>query len=342
MTPRSEPFGASRLERIVVLTSSYPAYDGDPSGHFVATEVEALRAAGHDVTVLAAAPAGGAQSARGVEWLEAGSAFGWPGAPSRLRERPERLLSALGFVVRAWRALARHRDATRVIAHFVVPCGWPIAAFAAPPGAALEVVLHGSDARLVARLPRALRAHVARCLRGTELRAVSAELARVAGDALGAEVAARLRVAPVPLDVSGARARDATRDELGVGPGERLVVVVGRLVADKRVGVALEALRLAGGCRVVVIGDGPELEALRRAYPEVELVGRVARPRALALIAAADALVSASRFEGAPSVVREARALGTPVVAVEAGDLAAWAENDAGLVVIPAPARGAA
>ena len=57
-------------------------------------------------------------------------------------------------------------------------------------------------------------------------------------------------------------------------------------------------------------------------------------PRHLRWIAAADVLVSASAHEGAPSVVREARALGVPVVAVSAGDLAQWAERDAGLLLV--------
>jgi len=45
-------------------------------------------------------------------------------------------------------------------------------------------------------------------------------------------------------------------------------------------------------------------------------------------------LGSASALEGAPSVVREARALGVPVVAVAAGDLAEWAKDDAGVLLV--------
>jgi glycosyltransferase involved in cell wall biosynthesis len=47
-------------------------------------------------------------------------------------------------------------------------------------------------------------------------------------------------------------------------------------------------------------------------------------------------LVSASRHEGSPLVVREARALGVPVVACPSGDLEQWARDDAGLWVLPA------
>jgi teichuronic acid biosynthesis glycosyltransferase TuaC len=51
-------------------------------------------------------------------------------------------------------------------------------------------------------------------------------------------------------------------------------------------------------------------------------------------MAAADVLVSASREEGAPTVVREARALGVPVVAVPCGDLATWAAADPGIALV--------
>ncbi|HEX3855482.1 MAG TPA: glycosyltransferase, partial [Polyangiaceae bacterium] len=84
----------------------------------------------------------------------------------------------------------------------------------------------------------------------------------------------------------------------------------------------------------VVVGDGPELETLRREFPAAHFTGRVARPEALTYIAAADVLASASAEEGAPSVVREARALGVKVVAVAAGDLAQWAKTDPGLLLV--------
>ena len=57
-------------------------------------------------------------------------------------------------------------------------------------------------------------------------------------------------------------------------------------------------------------------------------------PETLAWIAAADLLVSASRDEGAPTVVREARLLGTPVLAARAGDVERWAAQDPGITLL--------
>ena len=55
------------------------------------------------------------------------------------------------------------------------------------------------------------------------------------------------------------------------------------------------------------------------------------RPQALAWIAGADKLVHLSEAEGAPTVIREARALGVPVLATPVGDVPLWAASDAGI-----------
>jgi glycosyltransferase involved in cell wall biosynthesis len=332
------PGPASPPERVVVLTTSYPASRGDPSGHFVASEVSALRADGHHVTVIAPRPAGERGEGDDVSWVEAGSAFGWPGVMSRLRERPLRALSVLAFALRARRALARQGQVDRVIAHFAVPSAWPIASHR--EHGTLEVVVHGSDARLIARLPGFVRRRIARSLRAAQVRTVSEELRRELGRALGPDLAARASVRPPRLELCIAPTRAAARRELGIGDGERLVVVAGRLVPGKRTHVALGALRLLPDVRMVLVGDGPERARLEQEFPEAELCGLVPRERALSWLAAADAVLSASLEEGSPSVVREARALGTPVVALACGDLEQQAACDPGLFVVRLRATG--
>ena len=69
-------------------------------------------------------------------------------------------------------------------------------------------------------------------------------------------------------------------------------------------------------------------------FPEATFVGQLPRAVALEWLAAADVLVSASREEGAPTVVREARALDVPVVARASGDLELWSREDPELFVI--------
>jgi glycosyltransferase involved in cell wall biosynthesis len=285
------------------------------------------------VTVLAPRVAGArASSDVDVRWVEAGDAFGWPGALARLRERPQRALHLARFVLAARRELSRLERVDRLVAHFVIPSAWPIAPRATR--VPLEVVAHGSDVRLLERLPGFVRRRLAQRLVAAEIRCVSEELRGHLGRALGADIGARARVQPAALELTEPRDRSETRRELGLERDRWLVVIVGRLLAEKRVDVALGALRLVPRAVAVVIGDGPERARLEAAFPEARFLGRVARPRALDLIAAADVLLSTSELEGAPSVVREARALGTRVVASSAGDLHAWSRTDAGLCVL--------
>jgi glycosyltransferase involved in cell wall biosynthesis len=321
-----------------VITTSYPSHADDPSGHFVRAEAHALARAGWRVTVLAPA-VGGARArpaaARGaidLRWLPAGDAFGPPGALARLSRRPWRAFGAERFVRAARRELRTLGDATRVVAHFIVPSAFPIAAFTgAPP---VEVVVHGSDLALLEVLPGFVRRRIAERLEGASFRCVSEDLRARLGRALRAEFAERARVAPSPIELDRAPTRSIARRELGVQPEERLLVVVGRLLPFKGGESALRAARLVPRARVVVVGEGPERARLERSYPEAVFTGAVPRSRAVAWIAAADVLLSASEREGAPTVVREARALGTRVVALPAGDLASWARSDPGLTVV--------
>jgi glycosyltransferase involved in cell wall biosynthesis len=157
-------------------------------------------------------------------------------------------------------------------------------------------------------------------------------------EALCREADARLeeasRVELPPLDLSLAPSRSSARSMLGIARAERLAVIVSRLVADKRVDLALAAANGVGFDQVVVVGDGPERQRLQRAFPSATFLGKLPRAGALAWLSAADVLVSASPAEGAPTVIREARALGVPVVAVAAGDLRRWAALDPKIHVV--------
>jgi glycosyltransferase involved in cell wall biosynthesis len=323
--------------RIAIVTTSYPCEPSDPSGHFVAAEATALARAGNQVVVITAQGVAAEQTpiTAGLEVvrLAAGDAVGWPGILARLRQRPARALALLGWILRARRTLDERGPFDRTIAHFLLPSAFPLAA-SLPSLRQLEVVVHGSDARLCARLPRLARLAIRATLlrQNTHFRCSSYDVARTLEAAL--ELAAgSAEVATPLLDLDAVPDRGRARMLLALEPALPLAVIVGRLVPGKRVGDALSATRLISGLRTVVVGDGPELERLQHDFPEALFVGRVPRPQALTWIAAADVLVSASRDEGAPSVVREARALGVPVAARPAGDLELWARTDPGLFV---------
>jgi glycosyltransferase involved in cell wall biosynthesis len=271
--------------------------------------------------------------------LGGGSAFGFPGALPRMRRAPWRALAASAFVLRATRELRRLPEPEAVVAHFAVPCGFPIATRARyGAGTRLEIVLHGSDARLLARLPGRESVLNELLRSGASLRFVSNELRNLVMLAtplrMRQQVMERSRVEPCAIDVEGVPARAEARRALGL-PGDRtLAVVIARLIPQKQVEIALAACARMPKLDCIVVGDGPERAALMRRFPAVRFVGHVERPRALAYLSAANVLVSASRQEGAPTAVREARALGTDVVSFAAGDLELWAQRDPGLHIV--------
>jgi glycosyltransferase involved in cell wall biosynthesis len=293
--------------RVALVTTSYPAYEGDPSGHFVQAEARELERQGHAVVVVRP---------------EAGGAFGWPGVVARMRERPWRAVDAMRWVASARREVAG-LNVGRVVAHWALPCAWPVAV--AAPGAELEIVSHGGDVRLLAALPSPFRQRVVAGLarRARAWRFVSDRLLGTLMDALApatrarVEAIAQVRAASLEeLDVRAAVAQ--RRLELGA---KRVAVSVGRLVPAKRVDRAIE--HVAAGCGVdalVVVGDGPERESLerlaRRRGVTAHFVGTVPRQEALTWIGAAEYVIHASRAEGLSTVVREAEALGVPVVAL--------------------------
>lgn len=104
-------------------------------------------------------------------------------------------------------------------------------------------------------------------------------------------------------------------------PGVRRFVAVGRLERVKRFDLLIDFAmkeKANGPLEIRLIGDGSQRESLAHAYSEagvgdiITLAGALDNP--YGEIAAADALVTTSATEGDPLVVREARALGIPVI----------------------------
>lgn len=91
-----------------------------------------------------------------------------------------------------------------------------------------------------------------------------------------------------------------------------IFVNVGRVAVEKNIGTFL-GLDLPGS--KVVVGDGPQLEDLKRRHPEVTFVGAKHGPELAAHFAAADVFVFPSLTDTFGLVLLEAAAAGTPVAA---------------------------
>jgi glycosyltransferase involved in cell wall biosynthesis len=214
--------------KLTVVTTSYPRWDGDAAGRFVADAVERVREHA-DVEVVSA------QSFRHY-----GIAYGH-GVLGNLKQRP--WLAALvpmmlaSFVRAAQEAAV---DADLVHAHWL-PAGW----VASRTGKPFVVTLHGTDVELARRVPRLARAVFARA---AAVVAVSNAIA-TAARALGAR---NVEVIPNGIELP---ATPATETE------PPYVLYAGRLSKEKGV---LELAEASRGLPLVVVGDGP----LRKRFPD--------------------------------------------------------------------------
>lgn len=316
--------------RIGLLTTSFPRYAGDYAGSFVGDRVEQLLAQGHAVEVLAAGDSDRQPWLTGAEitllWTGSELFYGM-GAPERLEMGGGAWISAVRFFAALSAATrARAADWDLIESHWLVPCA--LAASTAAPDRPRRAWAHSGDVALLERLPlgRTMARRLARD--ETDLRFVSAELQARFGRLVGRTVGT---VAPLALPESsfapGPRPDEALRARLRLTLPTALSV--GRLVPIKGHARLLHgaALAAAGGHRVevVILGDGPERDRLvglaSRLGVRLRLPGFVPRREVADWMRAADLLLLPSvqlpngRTEGAPTVLREAAAVGLPALA---------------------------
>lgn len=130
-----------------------------------------------------------------------------------------------------------------------------------------------------------------------------------------------------------ARRTPAFRERLGLRADVPVVLSVGRLAAEKNLGLLLEAWwrLVAGGteAQLVLVGTGPlreEIEAARP--PQVTLAGVLTGDALGEAFASADLFAFPSSTETFGNVLLEAMASGLPSLAVRAGGVLDFAEHD--------------
>lgn len=230
---------------------------------------------------------------------------------------------APGAVVGGRRALAGVLDDVAVVHAHGLKAGWLAASLRGRPPLVVSVHNLVQGDSVPSRALRVLEGRLA--ARADRVVATSGEVARRYTGLPGAD-----RVVVVPPGGPPPRPRrppEQVRADLGLSPGERLLVTAARLHPQKGLDVLLVALdRLrhrVGAVRAVVLGEGPLEDDLRRQAAQLGLDGIVvfggARPEVADELAAADVVVVSSRWESGPLVVFEALALGRPVVTTAVG-----------------------
>lgn len=314
---------------VVMVTTSYPRFEGDFAGHFVASLASALVQQGARVTVIAPHAPGLAPEqerdgvrVRFVRYARDESerlAYG-DGIVPNLRRDP-RLFLRIPQLARAMRRVLAEESRAADVVHV----HWaPTALLSGARSCETPVVLslHGSDVTL------ARRGSVFRGLLSAAVRAAHHVIVVAASQSA---VLSTLGVAPDRQSVipSGVPVELTQRPRPGRSGSATVFAFVGRLVQSKGVLELLDAFSAASSAdaclRLEIAGKGPlagQIEDLIRArdlQDRVTMHGEVSHEAALELIAASDALVLPSHGEGSPLVVTEALALGTPVIGTPVG-----------------------
>ena len=190
-----------------------------------------------------------------------------------------------------------------------------------------------------------VRSHLVRFHRRAQMtltptRALQAELV-----GSGVAHAHRLRRSVDTTLFTPARRDPGLRRQWGVKDDAPVLLCVGRIAAEKNLTLALKAFRAlharAPSARIVMVGDGPQREALAAACPDALFVGTKHEVELAAHYASADVFLFPSLSETFGNVVLEAMASGLPLVAF---DHAAAQEHvidgDNGVIVAPTDESG--
>jgi glycosyltransferase involved in cell wall biosynthesis len=145
--------------------------------------------------------------------------------------------------------------------------------------------------------------------------------------ALGLAPAGRTRVIVNGVDAAAVRAAAAraplSRAALGLRPGALVLASIARFDPVKRLSMLVRAMPLIVArvpeAQLLIVGDGPERDALHALARSLDPGGRVvftgALPDAARVLPVVDLYVTAARREGLPLAVLEAMACGLPVLA---------------------------
>lgn len=131
---------------------------------------------------------------------------------------------------------------------------------------------------------------------------------------------------PLGIERPAATARTA-REDFGLPEDAFVMVTVGRVVARKATVQLVRALHASDrpNAHLLIVGDGPDAAAVRKAAAEaglagrVHLLGQVSEQRKYQALSVADIFVSASQHEGFGLVFLEAMAQGLPIICYDHG-----------------------
>jgi glycosyltransferase involved in cell wall biosynthesis len=250
-----------------------------------------------------------------------------------------RAIARLRRLLQAWRPDAVHAHGLRAGALTAIAVAFirPTAYERKP---ALVVTVHNAPPAggATGAMYRVLELIVAR--NADSVLCVSADLEQRI-QAAGARRTGRAVVPAGPPEDVSAETRAAIRAEFGTGPGQAVVLAVGRLAAQKGFGPLLDAAARWADIQppplLIIAGEGPLAAGLRSRAASLGLRVRFAGHRrdVPALLAAADVFVLPSVWEGQSLILQEALRAGVPIVATRVGGNPGLTGEDAAILVPP-------
>lgn len=274
--------------------------------------VDGLRRRGHEIAVVR--PRQGRDDVAGCDELLA-RGLPLPGYPGLRLGLP-----AAGRLLAAWR-----RDPPDVV-HIVTegPLGWSATVAARRLGLPVSSGFHTNFDRYSAHYRAGfLRPLVASYLRSFHRRAAATIVPTptLAAELAGAGIPG-IRIVRRGVDTglfSPLRRSSSLRRQWGVGDADLAVAYVGRIAAEKNIGLALAAFDAIAaarpGARFVVVGDGPLRRRLEASHGQHYFAGQRTGVDLAEHYASADLFLFPSLTETFGNVTLEAMASGVPVVA---------------------------
>lgn len=328
--------------RVLFIVNNFPAHENPIDGIFNLRGVQAMRARGHDVRVLRIAPLIPPWLERRQYYRTLAPRYHVDGIPVRVLRGlmgPKRWgigTLALQTSIALHDELATYRPDVIHI-HGLLPAG--VLALRSP----LPVVLtaHGSETYALPRRRQGLRSLACRVLkRADAVVAVSGFIASHLAD-FGRENATIIYNGADEWTFAP-RDRAAARAQLELPQERPIVAFAGRITPEKGIHELFAALAALSALQPIVLvagsGDGVAAahEDARARAIDARFLGRLDHRELASVLAACDAFVLPSFFEGLPTSICEAMMMGRAVVATDVGGIPEIVRNgETGFVVPP-------
>jgi glycosyltransferase involved in cell wall biosynthesis len=343
--------------RILVVSTAFPRDADDPTVKWLAETIRRLRARGYEIEVFTSAYKGGGNTTLDGIPIHRFRYFfrRWENLTHE-ESAPDRMRRSLFYTIlpafyllfgsiAMWRLQRRERyDIVHV--HWPLPhalFGW--VARAARRRTRIIMQFYSIELRWVNRRIAVLRGFLRRAIRKADrVVAISTSTAREVTALAGTDIP--VEVIPYAVEMPEHKATNS---------GDATILYVGRLVERKGVAYLIDAAASVPRAKVVIIGDGPERDALEARAKERDVTDRVSfrgwvtpeeldRAYSGATAFALPAVVDKrGDTEGLGMVLLEAMSYHVPVVTTALGGITDIVENEkTGLIVPPNDAEALA